>query len=89
MYSRELLYKITKNNNCFRKVNLKTAFNSDSCSGRNTFKIKDCAFLDRNRVQVSSCLKDGQVKVTKICVKRNKAAKMSGCFTQTVCEKDV
>lgn len=58
MYSTELLYRMTKNNNCFRKSNLKTIFNSDRTSGKNTFALKDCSYLNRNRVSISCCGKN-------------------------------
>jgi hypothetical protein len=89
MYSRELLYKITKNNNCFRNKNLRAFFNSDCSSGRNTFRVKDCAFLDRNRVYIGECQEGCQVQVTKVCVKRNKGKKFKGSWKQNLCEKTV
>lgn len=53
MYSRELLYRITRNKNSFRSTNLKTVFNKNCSSGKNTFRITDCTYLNRNRVYVS------------------------------------
>lgn len=66
MYSNELLYRITRNNNCFRKSNLKTVFNSDPSSGNNSFGITRCTYLNRNRVTISCCPKDCQVTITKV-----------------------
>ncbi len=91
MYSSELLHKITKNNNCFRRSNIKTVFNSDASSGKNSFRLRDCSFLNRNRVALSKC--DGsngcQVTVTKVCVKRNSTKKQRGSVCQSLCQKTV
>ena len=80
MYSTELLHKITKNNNCFRRSNLKTIFNSEKNSAKNSFGLTDCAFLNRNRVALSCCNDGAKVKIVKISVKRNSTKKIRGSF---------
>jgi hypothetical protein len=80
MYSRELLIKITRNNNCFRRKNLRAIFNADPSSGRNTFRVKDCSFLERNRAYIGECQEGCQVQVTKVCVKRQRGKKFKGSW---------
>jgi hypothetical protein len=89
MYSSELLYKIVKTNNCYRKKNLRTIFSSDPSSAKNTLKLKDCSFLNKNRVYVGKCQEACQVKITKVVLKRHAGKKSKGCVRQNFSENTV
>lgn len=78
---------ITRNNSCFRNVNLKRAFTNDPYSGSNNVRRNDPGFLSKNSVGVN--FENGKVKVIRKRTKRNKGKNTTGRLLLTNSSEEV